>query len=245
VEWPVTTTLPIGRFLLQQRWDVSDEQLVEFERWYDEDHLPEVAAVPGVLVGRRFCCVPGGGQERHKFAHVTQYELASLDVFEQPEYKALLNPLNSAPPILGNSRTWYRTLYPEFGTLKGQTVSTDPNPASGVGLMHIMMSTRPECEVQFNRWYNEEHIGMISARPGILHGRRFLAIQGAPSGDGEGAPALDYLANYELESDTMPGPSPEEGEYPTPWRKTFGDRLSYRVQQLKLVTRIDGTAARF
>lgn len=37
---------------------VREGQQAEFDRWYDDVHLPDVCAVPGVVSGRRFMVHP-------------------------------------------------------------------------------------------------------------------------------------------------------------------------------------------
>jgi hypothetical protein len=55
----------------------------EFNAWYDTEHLPERAAIDGFLTARRFISVGDGPP------HLAAYDLTSLDVLEQPAYKAI------------------------------------------------------------------------------------------------------------------------------------------------------------
>ena len=41
------------------RMNVPEDFQDEFNRWYDEEHLPQLSTVPGVLAGRRFRAVHG------------------------------------------------------------------------------------------------------------------------------------------------------------------------------------------
>lgn len=58
------------------------------------------------------------------------------------------------------------------------------------GLLLVMTDIEPAFEDEFNRWYEEEHLGERMAIPGFLSARRFRAIEGAPK----------YLALYDLET---------------------------------------------
>ena len=60
--------------------DVPDDLEAEYNRWYNEIHLPEVLTVPGVLSGRRFR-VQGEGVR-----YMALYELESPDVVASPAY---------------------------------------------------------------------------------------------------------------------------------------------------------------
>lgn len=58
------------------------------------------------------------------------------------------------------------------------------------GLLLVMTDIDPANEADFNRWYEEEHVGERMAIPGFLNARRFTAVEGGPK----------YLALYDLES---------------------------------------------
>ena len=66
-------------------------------------------------------------------------------------------------------------------------------------------------EVEFNRWYNEEHLDELLAIPGVLNAARYTAVSGSPK----------YLACYELENPEVRD-TPEYQEHlirPTEWSK--------------------------
>jgi hypothetical protein len=58
--------------------DIPDEVVDEYNRWYDEEHLPRLVTVPGVLRARRYASVAGGPR------YLTAYELTDRDAFESP-----------------------------------------------------------------------------------------------------------------------------------------------------------------
>ena len=62
--------------------------------------------------------------------------------------------------------------------------------SKGSGLLLVAADIDPENEVDFNRWYDEEHIAERLACPGFVRARRYKAIEGAPK----------YLALYDLTS---------------------------------------------
>ncbi len=65
-----------------------------------------------------------------------------------------------------------------------------PSPDEAGGLCVVSMEVDPAIEDEFNEWYNEEHMPLLDAVPGILSARRFRAISGLPR----------YVAVYHLES---------------------------------------------
>jgi hypothetical protein len=53
-----------------------------FNAWYDTEHVPALARVPGVLSARRFRTGSSGGPK-----YVALYHLASPEVINAPEWK--------------------------------------------------------------------------------------------------------------------------------------------------------------
>lgn len=63
-------------------------------------------------------------------------------------------------------------------------------PDASGGLCISAMEVDPAIEDEFNEWYNEEHMPLMDAVPGMLAARRFRATGGLPR----------YVAVYHLES---------------------------------------------
>jgi hypothetical protein len=62
--------------------------------------------------------------------------------------------------------------------------------------MAVQSRPQPGREAEYNRWYDEVHLGDVQKVPGIVSGRRYRAV---PT-DFQG-PDVPYLAIYEMESD--------------------------------------------
>jgi hypothetical protein len=57
--------------------NAHDGQDEEFGRWYDERHLPDVLAVPGIRNGRRYTFAPqddSGDAPRHRYLAAYEYD---------------------------------------------------------------------------------------------------------------------------------------------------------------------------
>jgi hypothetical protein len=63
----------------------------------------------------------------------------------------------------------------------------------GTGLLMAWTDVDPAHEDEFNRWYDTEQIGRLTAVPGFLSGARYRALRGGPK----------YLAMYELEDHSV------------------------------------------
>lgn len=64
--------------------DIPDHIIDEYNEWYDKEHLPRCAAIPGVFRARRYMStgIRGGATDGPRY--LTAYELAGPDVWESP-----------------------------------------------------------------------------------------------------------------------------------------------------------------
>src|ERR1700710_728605 len=53
-------------------------------------------------------------------------------------------------------------------------------PLAGQGMLLTSMDIDPSDDVDFNRWYDREHLEERVAIPGFLEARRYIAHQGSP-----------------------------------------------------------------
>jgi hypothetical protein len=58
--------------------DIPDHIVDEYNEWYDNEHLPRLVTVPGVVRARRYAAVAGSPK------YLTAYELTDKDAFESP-----------------------------------------------------------------------------------------------------------------------------------------------------------------
>lgn len=102
------------RGLLLVMIDVDPAHEEEFNRWYDEEHLPERLACPGFLSGRRFVALEGEPK------YLALYDLESVDVLQSPEYQKIYPPSawtkRVSKHFLKAVRNVYVELTPEAGT---------------------------------------------------------------------------------------------------------------------------------
>lgn len=71
--------------LLVSAMNVAPEFDAEFNEWYDTEHLPRLAQIPGVLAARRYTS-PGAG---HKY--VSTYHLASTEICASKAWQEAAN----------------------------------------------------------------------------------------------------------------------------------------------------------
>jgi hypothetical protein len=71
-------------------------------------------------------------------------------------------------------------------------------PLAGKGMLLTSMDIDPSDDVDFNRWYDREHLEERVAIPGFLEARRYIAHQGSPK----------YLCLYSTETfDVLDSPT--------------------------------------
>lgn len=66
------------------RMDVTAERDEEFNRWYDTEHLPALAAVPGVRLARRFRAV---NHDARLHRYLATYHLDAPEVVRSPAWR--------------------------------------------------------------------------------------------------------------------------------------------------------------
>lgn len=164
-----------GDGLLMVYCDVPAAHDAEFNRWYNEEHIPERLAIPGVLNAARYKAVAGGP------AYLACYELASPDAWHSEAWQHWLrNPTawsqRMAPSVIATNyiRNLYRRIYP--ADVPADTAQADMAPVLLVG----RMSVPAELDKQFNEAYNNERLPLCARIPGYIRARRFKAVMGEP-----------------------------------------------------------------
>ncbi|MBT3534887.1 MAG: hypothetical protein HN478_13470 [Rhodospirillaceae bacterium] len=81
------------QYLLIVSAEIAREVEDAWNKWYDEEHLPEALACPGVLAGNRYVSVSdasltrdGGKSTSSARAYVAVYELCGPEALETPEF---------------------------------------------------------------------------------------------------------------------------------------------------------------
>ena len=174
-----------GRGLLMVFTDVAAEVEDEFNRWYNEEHIPERLAIPGVLNAARYMAVKGGPK------YLACYELTETQAWYADAWQYHLNnptewSQRMSPGLIGRNyiRNLYRLAYPE--DVSEDTAAAGMAPALLVG----RMSVPEDIDAQFNQVYNLQRLPLYHSIPGYIRARRFVAVEGAPK----------YVTVHECES---------------------------------------------
>jgi hypothetical protein len=146
----------------------------DFNRWYNEQHLPDFVACPGFLRASRYESVAG----EPRFYAV--YDIEGPEALETPELKRAWGWGPVAPSIRNSHGRVYRRTF----TLANETTDGPPD-----FLLVVSSDVVPGMEAEFDEWYNAEHIPELLARPGFLAASRYECLDGEPA----------FLALYDLD----------------------------------------------
>ncbi len=85
-----------ARCLLIVTAEIDAAVEAEWNRWYDEEHLPDALACPGILGGNRYVAagdaqltVKGERSLSSTRSYVAVYELSGPEALETPEFRAM------------------------------------------------------------------------------------------------------------------------------------------------------------
>lgn len=189
-----------------------------FNAWYDEEHVPNRLALPGVLGAWRYRATAPEEYPRY----LALYDLQSVAVLQQADYLRLAaersereRGMMARIPMI-DRRVFDLILDGEAWT------------AAAPYLLTVAMSPAPGGAEDFVAWYREEHIRMLLEVPGWRRVRLFQQVEG----DG---PA--FMAVQELESPAVFEHENYQKSISTPWRGRIRSSVSrYERNLFKLHT---------
>ena len=173
--------------------DIPADKEEEFNRWYNEEHLAELLAIPGFLNAARYVAVSGGPK------YLACYELESPDVIQGQAYQRHQdNPTDwskkMSPRVIGSNliSNVYLQIFPS--EVSQEVAQSAMAPVLQIGRMDVPA----EIEDEFNEWYNTIFVPNFEKVHGCIRARRYRAVRGEPK----------YSVVYELEHERV-SQSPE------------------------------------
>ena len=159
--------------------DFTNVDAGEFHDWYDTEHVPERARVPGFLTSRRWI----GADNSH--LSLATYDLDAVSVLQGTAYSAIAGENASPWTKRMTSRVKRILRYEGIQILPGSASS----PTGAGGILLVGMTPTAEQDAAFNHWYDKEHVPALAAVPGVLSAQRFVSA---------GPNATRYVALYHL-----------------------------------------------
>ena len=108
--------------LLMFMVEIDPEHEEEFNRWYNEEHLPERAHCPGFRSARRFKASDGSSR------YLALYDLDSPEVLDGPDYGAIKGPTEWTLKMRNYYKNVQRHVFIEIFTAD----DLDPTSVAGV-----------------------------------------------------------------------------------------------------------------
>lgn len=115
-------TIPVGATVLVVTMEVDPEDEAEFNKWYNEQHLPERMEIPGYVSARRFKLEDGDGA----LTYLCIWELEDGSPLQSQMYQeqnadptALYLRVNQI--IKARTRGLYRQIFPETGAFEDRS----------------------------------------------------------------------------------------------------------------------------
>ncbi|MGE0224879.1 MAG: hypothetical protein AB7F35_15860 [Acetobacteraceae bacterium] len=179
-----------GRALLMAWTDVLEEYEAEFNRWYDDEHMLRLAAVPGFISGARYRALRGGPKYLAMYELEEHTVLRTAAFLDEVRFKPSARRTKVSPSTIGRNflLNGYRQIFPI--KINPADDTHEPAPYLQMGRMDIAASMEDE----FNDWYNTAFIPGFLKVPGVLRARRYAAVEAEPK----------YLTVYEFASPDVP-----------------------------------------
>ena len=177
-----------GTGLLLVWADMSADKEDDFNRWYNEEHIPELLSVPGVLNAARYEAVKSGPK------HLACYELESPAVVDSDAFK-------NRPRTEWGTRVSPNVNYMSnvYQMIRPTTLTPEARASELASVLQIgRMDIPPEHEDEWNQWYNNIYSTNYEKVPGCIRARRLRVVGGEPK----------YAVIYELEHEKV-SESPE------------------------------------
>jgi antibiotic biosynthesis monooxygenase (ABM) superfamily enzyme len=195
-----------GTGLLMVWTDIDPEYEADYNRWYDEEHIGELLAVPGFLSAGRYVALRGGPKYLALYELDAPEVLRSAAFLDEVRFRASPGRARHAGGSIGRNylSNGYRQIFPMHWDPIAAT--REPAPFLQMGRIDIPAMV----EEEFNDWYNTAYIPPYLAVPGCLGARRYVAVDGQPK----------YLTLYEFAnadvSESAPWAKARDGN---PWSK--------------------------
>ncbi|EIW54420.1 uncharacterized protein TRAVEDRAFT_39857 [Trametes versicolor FP-101664 SS1] len=190
----------------------------EFNDWYDNEHVPLRMAIPAFRSTTRWTAADG---ERPHY--LATYDLASCDVLNEAPYNTFAHTRSPRETDVIRrvqllDRRTYEVLEPIFPPAPGY----DEQGPRGSTLITLQIDIKPELEDDLNRWYEEEHIPLLSKAPGWRRSRRFVLQDAGPAKGTDASTVVGrppkYLAIHEWDSPASFDTEEFRHATSTPWR---------------------------
>ncbi len=187
--------------------DPATGREAEYNKFYDEQHGPDVTSIPGFISGRRY--VMADEQLRRvpliKPKYLILYRVETADpVWVRDEIaRRLKSGVTRQSSSAVNFKMYtYRKFTPEQTGVGGDQPSAKPGPKNEY-VQIVFGDATPGQDDDFNHWYNTVHEPELLAVPGFTKGDRGIISPVQFTHTDEGPTQSKYIAIFELRSSAI------------------------------------------
>jgi pimeloyl-ACP methyl ester carboxylesterase len=193
-----------------------------FHEWYNTEHGPLRLRLPFITSGDRYKAIDG---QKPEWSAI--YDVSDLSMLEKRIYTRLREERSAREKrVMGSFESLDRKIYSLFSEHSKTPGYSGPAAVN----TWVSMIVKEEDLEAFDKWYEEEHVAMLSQIPGWLRTRRFRMLVGGikgmpPTGQVECLAVHDFEENNGLN-----GPE-HQAAANTPWQVQIMEKMVSRERR--------------
>lgn len=187
--------------------DPAAGQEAEYNRWYNDEHGPDVTSIPGFVSGQRFVYADQQLREvpLKKPKYLIVYKVVSSDlaaVREEIVRRAKNGQTRQSPTITNVKMYTYRAFRPEMKGVGGEAAEAKPGPKQTYYQI-VFGDAVKGMDEEFNTWYDKVHEPELLSVPGFAKAQRAMISETQLAPTDEGAAQSKYLAIFEIQTSDL------------------------------------------
>jgi hypothetical protein len=207
-----------GSAVLFSEMTPAVEWEVEFNDWYDQEHIPLRMGAPGFVSAQRYKSV------ENPLNYLAVYEMEGVSALSTPGYQEIKNnPSALTKRMLNGVSGFSRYICQETGVRR--TRHEGPDPLNAPFLYTVAFEVPADAEAEFNDWYEQDHLPILLECRDWLLVRRFRVIDGQPH-------KWTHLAFHYLATRGALASPERERARRTPWREKLAQNPWFKPQPL-------------
>ena len=205
----------------------------DFNKWYDKVHAPSRAACPGVHHVARFVATDDRAPR-----WLATYELDNVSALQTDEYKRARENNGDDESTMFSDLS--RRVYSLLSDKSADGYAAYCGSGKARAMTHVALEPdkgQDMAENEFNEWYEQEHVPLLSKCPGWLRSTRWQLVDesDARTGDKHTDETAKFLACHEWEdADAVYGSAEFRHAVTTPWRTRVMSRMNPKNEERRL-----------
>ncbi|KAI1084611.1 Alpha/Beta hydrolase protein [Whalleya microplaca] len=187
----------------------------QFHEWYNNEHGPTRLRLPEIFSnGLRYVAT-----DEEQPTYVAVYDVTSMSHLETETYTSLrANRSSREADTIGQvdvKRYFWDLVTTRQSPLFLPIEQLTDDEAEGIALVSVILEPKgaPGAEAEIQKWYEEEHLEMLSKIPGWLRSRLFKTSSLEKNG------AISFIALHDFAKENGLGGPEQRAAMSTPWRE--------------------------